>query len=256
MNETTIAIQLVQQAGEIMSGSWGNQSIKVEHKGVIDPVSEIDKKVEALIVSGLRRAFPRYSILAEEGSTVDQGSTSRWIIDPLDGTTNYLHSYPFVSISIGLEKDGQLVMGVVYNPILDELYVAEDGGGATLNGIPINVSTSPQLGGAVLASGFPYDAWTVEENNSREWAAFVKRCMSLRCDGSAALDMCHVACGRVDGYWEKGLFPWDIAAGAIIAKEAGAWVGDYSGGMDFLSKGEVVVANLNLARQIRDVLNE
>ncbi len=156
MVETTIAVQLARQAGTILRDNWGQKGLRVQHKGVIDLATEIDRRAEALITSGLRNAFPEYGILAEEGTTFDQGTAARWIIDPLDGTANYLHGYPFVSVSIGLEKDGRLEMGVVFNPILDELFVAETGGGATLNGKPIHVSTIPQLSEAVLASGFPY----------------------------------------------------------------------------------------------------
>jgi myo-inositol-1(or 4)-monophosphatase len=256
MIETSVAIQLARQAGDILRAGWGRRDLQVEQKGVNDPVSEIDRQSEALVTAGLRQAFPDYDILAEEGSSLDRGAEVRWIVDPLDGTTNYLRSYPLVAVAIGLEKQGKLVMGVVYNPILDELFAAESGGGATFNGRPIRTSQVSELGKATLASGFPYDAWTVADNNSRAWSDFVRRCWSMRCDGSAALDLCHAACGRVDGYWERGLSPWDIAAGAVIAAEAGAWVGDYLGGSGILEKGEVVAANPILAQQIRDVLRK
>ena len=254
MHETVVAIQLAKQAGEILRDNWGRQNLRIEQKGVINPVSEIDRQSEAVITSGLRKAFPNDSLLAEEGTAINQGVASRWIIDPLDGTTNYLHCYPQVAVSIGLEKNGKMILGVVLNPILDELFVAEAGNGATLNGKTIHVSTITQLRKAVLASGFPYNAWTAKENNTREWSMFVRRCISMRCDGSAALDMCHVACGRVDGYWERGVSPWDVAAGVVIAREAGAWVCNYSGGLDILEKDEIIVSNPILASQIQKIL--
>lgn len=256
MQETKEAIHLAQQAGEILRGGWGRKRLRVEQKGIINPVSEIDRQSEALIVSFLQENYPEDSILSEEGIELDRGGESRWIIDPLDGTINYLHRYPMVAVSIGLEKKGEMVLGVVFNPILDELFVAEKGRGATLNGSSIHVSKTGKLVESVLASGFPYDALTSDDDNTREWSRFVKRCCSVRCNGTAAVDLCYVACGRLDGYWERGLYPWDIAAGIVIAREAGAWVGDYRGGEDGLRDGEIVAANEVLAGKMRGVLAE
>jgi myo-inositol-1(or 4)-monophosphatase len=256
MQETALAIQLAKQAGNILLEGLRRPNLVSEQKGVINPVTEIDRQSEAFISQALLAAYPAYGILGEEGASFIQGAAARWIIDPLDGTSNYLRAYPLFAVSIGLEKDGKLVMGVVYNPVLDELFVAEMGGGATCNGKPIHASSVTMLGQAVLASGFPYDSWTAKENNSREWSRFVRRCASMRCDGSAAIDMCHVACGRLEGYWEKWISPWDVAAGAVIAREAGAWVGDLQGGDAILERGETVAANPTLARQMLEVLNQ
>ena len=254
-SEREVAVTLARQAGEVLRLGWGRADLAVENKGVIDPVTEIDRKSEALITAGLRQAFPDHDILAEEGTSRSQASRYRWIIDPLDGTVNYIKGYPLVAVSIGFEADGELVLGVVYNPIADELFLAEQGKGATLNGKPIRVSPVGRIEEAVLASGFPYDVWTSAKDNTAEWRTFVKRAMSLRCDGSAALDMCHAACGRLDGYWEAGVSPWDIAAGAVIVREAGGWVSDYRGGGEFLDRREVVASNPALGEQLVAVLS-
>jgi len=252
--EREVAVALARQAGEVLRLGWSREDLAVENKGVIDPVTEIDRRSEALITDGLRRAFPDHDILAEEGTSRSEASRYRWIIDPLDGTVNFIRHYPWVAVSIGLEADGELVLGVVYNPIADELFLAERGKGATLNGQPIRVSPVGKIERAVLASGFPYDVWTAENDNTAEWRSFAKRAMSLRCDGSAALDMCSTACGRLDGYWESGVSPWDIAAGAVIVREAGGWVSDYRGGGDFLDRREVVAASPELGAEMVAVL--
>ncbi len=254
--EHDVALSLARQAGEILRAGWGKQGLQVENKGVINPVTEIDRRSEALITDGLRAAFPGHDILAEEGTSRSEASRARWIIDPLDGTVNYIKGYPLVAVSIGLEVDGALVLGVVYNPIADELFIGERGQGAALNGAPIRVSPVASVGQAVLASGFPYDAWTNPENNAAEWERIVKKAMSVRCDGSAALDMCHVASGRLDGYWEAGTSPWDVAAGAVIVREAGGQVSDYLGGDHFMERRELVAANPVLAKELRKILTQ
>jgi myo-inositol-1(or 4)-monophosphatase len=252
--EKEVAISLARQAGTLFRHWWGQTGLAVEQKGVINPVTEVDRQAEELITRGLMQVFPQYGILAEEGTDLSPDSPSRWIVDPLDGTTNFIKRYPLVAVSIGLQVDGELVLGVVYNPIADEMFVGERGQGATLNGMPVHVAQIGELGQAVVASGFPYDAWSTTDDNTRAWAAMVKRVSALRCDGSAALDMCAVACGRMDAYWERGVFPWDIAAGTVIVHEAGGQVSDYLGGGDFLPRGEVVAANPVLSAKIREVI--
>jgi myo-inositol-1(or 4)-monophosphatase len=254
MDELTIAVITAHEAGELIRRAWAREDLPVFEKGsAINPVTEVDRQCEDLIKARLAVAFPTYGLLAEESDEEKTSSGARWIIDPIDGTSNFIRRYPLVAVSIALEIASQLVLGVVYNPILEELFVGQMGRGATLNDKPLHVSETVGLETSLLASGFPYDAWTNPENNTRQWAHFVRKVRSVRCDGSAALDVCHVGAGRLDGYWEKGVSPWDVAAGIVIAREAGAIVSDYTGGSDILARGELVAANPILHAQI---LNE
>jgi myo-inositol-1(or 4)-monophosphatase len=250
----TVAIQLARAAGDILRRGWTEPIQRAELKGPTNPVTEIDRQSERLIVDGLHAAFPQAAILAEEGTDLGASVHERWIIDPLDGTVNYLRRLPVVAVSIALEMHGELVLGVVYNPITDELFVGEESRGATLNGAPLRVTRARRVSESVLVSGFPYDAWQTQEDNTLAWRAFIKKALTVRCDGAAALDLCQVACGRYDGYWEKGLAPWDIAAGAVIVREAGGSVGDFQLGPHFLERGEVIAANPALADEIVRVL--
>lgn len=254
--EKEAIIDIIKKAGEILQEGWEKRSFKIYRKGTINLVTEIDKKIEEYIIQRLKEYFPDYGILTEESEKSDNKTDIRWIIDPLDGTTNYIKQYPFVAISIALEKKGELVFGVVYNPILNEMFIAKKGCGATYNGKPIHVSKVKELGSAVLASGFPYDAWQNSDNNSKQWGEFLTCSLSLRCDGSAALDLCRVACGQLDGYWEKGIEPWDVAAGIVIVREAGGVVTDYLGKEDFFGRKEIVAANPTLHAQMLKVLNK
>ena len=257
MDEKKIAIETAIRAGEVLKEKWNRVDLKVYEKGAaINPVTEIDQRSEALIKGCLSRAYPEYGILAEESDEIVGHIHARWIIDPLDGTTNFIKGYPFVAVSISLEVDRRLTLGVVYNPILDEMFVGQEGRGATLNGKPIKVAEVSELGSSLLASGFPYDAWENADNNTHEWAHFISLTRSLRCDGSAALDLCKVACGQLDGYWEKGIFPWDMAAGIVIVREAGGIVSDYAGENNCLALGEVIAANRKLHQKMLKVLTK
>ena len=227
-HELETAIVAARAAGDLLRGQLG-AAHQVHHKGPTDLVTEMDRRAEDLIASILRKAFPAYGLVGEEGGEQHAPGGARWLVDPLDGTTNYARGYPFFAVSIALERDGEIVIGVVYNPMLDELFTAERGGGATLNGRPIHVSATANLGASLLVSGFPYDAWTNDADNGHAWHRFLKRVLSLRCDGVAALDLCHVAMGRIDGYWELALGPWDMAAGSLIVQEAGGTVTQMSG---------------------------
>jgi myo-inositol-1(or 4)-monophosphatase len=182
-----------------------------------------------MVTETLRQSYPEYGILGEGGSKSTAPYNCRWIIDPLDGTTNYSYSYPLFGVSIALEKQAEITLGVVYNPLLNELFIAKKGGGAYLNGTSIHVTGTIELGKSLLASGFPYDVWSSSRNNLNEWENLVKKTISIRCDGSAALDLCHTACGRLDGYWELDLEAWDMAAGALIVQEAGGLVTQVDG---------------------------
>ena len=245
--ELDAACVIARAAGEmLLTRSQDPRQLEVQYKGAIDPVTEMDRRVEAFVREELTRRFPHHEILGEEGGISGTKSDSpRWLIDPLDGTTNYAHGYPCYAISMALEATGEIVLGVVYHPARDELFAARAGAGATLNGRPIAVSSTDQLGKSLLASGFPYDAWNSDRDNGREWHRMLKRVVSLRSDGSAALDLCHVAAGRLDGYWELDLEPWDMAAGALIVAEAGGQI-TRADGSGFTPYGRSVVASNGL----------
>jgi len=251
MDDIEAAVAIAREAGGILRDGWSRDALVVRHKGTINPVTEIDQSSEALIVERLRHAFPKHGVMAEEGHVIQGESDARWIVDPLDGTTNYIKRIPWVAVSLGLEVAGRLVLGVVYNPILEELFMAREGKGASLNGVPIHVAKTPDLAQALLGTGFPYDAWDNPRDNTAEWRHFLKRCHYCHCDGSAALDLCQVAMGRLDGHWESGLFAWDMAAGIVILREAGGVVTDYNGGQDMLTRGELVAANPVLQTKLR-----
>jgi myo-inositol-1(or 4)-monophosphatase len=254
MSEIDIAIHAARFAGHTLRQHY-NDPHQVSYKGIIDLVTEMDQASERLVTGILHDAFPDYGILGEEGGNSTGSHTYRWVIDPLDGTTNYTYRYPLYSVSIALEKQGEVVLGVVYNPTLDELFVAEKGSGATMNGKTIHVSDAAELGKSLLASGFPYDAWSIREDNCREWERFIKSTISVRCDGCASLDLCHIACGRLDGYWELALSPWDMAAGALIAQEAGGVVTRTNGKPFSHLQPSILASNGHLHQTMLDVLN-
>jgi myo-inositol-1(or 4)-monophosphatase len=228
----------------------------VEHKGTINLVTEVDVAAEEMIVNRIREKFPDHSVLAEEKNAETRGGTCTWIIDPLDGTTNYAHGFPFFSVSIGLEISGQVVLGIVYDPVRDELFTARKDSGAFCNDEQIHVSRTESLNTGLLATGFPYDIRTSEENNLQYFCAFALTCQGIRRTGSAALDLCYLAAGRIDGFWESKLNPWDCAAGYLIVSEAGGRVTDYSGGPASIYKAEVVASNNRIHQEMLDVLKQ
>ncbi len=214
------ATDIAREAGNLLVQKLG--TAKVTTKGDINLVTEADIAAENLIIDRIRSYHPQHGILAEEsGEAVLKGKPSewKWIIDPLDGTTNYAHGYPCFCVSIALERAGQLEVGVVYDPMRDEMFAAERGRGATLNDRKIRVSTVEQLSGAMLCTGFPYNV-RERPDFARDFTKFTMNAQAVRRDGSAALDLAYVACGRFDGFWEDGLSPWDIAAGALLILEA------------------------------------
>ncbi len=238
-----LAARLAREAGRLEREAY-EREIAVETKTTpIDLVTEVDHACEALIVEALRAERAGDAILAEEGSRSDvAGARWRWIVDPLDGTVNFAHGYPRFCVSIGVERDGAREVGVVYDPLLDELFAAARGCGATCNGRPLRVSAEPELGRALLATGFAYDAEQTAHNLGH-FGAFVRAARGVRRDGSAALDLCYVAGGRLDGYWELGLNPWDVAAGALLVSEAGGRVSDLGGGPLPASGRRIVASN-------------
>lgn len=216
----------------------------IDYKGAIDLVTSVDRDCERIIVDILQCEFPSHSILAEEQTQI-AGSDGeyRWIIDPLDGTTNFAHGYPQVSISIALQRHDETILGLVYDPLRRECFKAMKDHGATLNDEPIRVSAVSRLEKALLATGFPYDSRDHARSYLRLFEAFLTRCQGVRRAGSAALDLCYVAVGRVDGYWELKLKPWDIAAGALIVAEAGGTVSGFSGDKLSLNGNETLASN-------------
>src|SRR5215472_11019564 len=222
------AVRVAQEAGRLLRDRLGTR-IDISLKGAINLVTDVDLASEQLIREAIATHYPKHQVLAEEGGLVETSSDYRWIVDPLDGTSNYAHGYPVFAVSIGLEYRGEMVLGVVYDPMREETFAAERGGGAALNNRPIRVSSTAELGSSMLSTGFPYDIKTSKLTNLDHWANFAVRARALRRDGAAALDLCYLACGRFDGFWELNLGPWDTAAGALIALEAGARVTDFAG---------------------------
>ena len=228
----------------------------IEHKGEIDLVTEMDIKAEGLIKQKIGAAFPEHQILAEESDVPNKSSRFRWIVDPLDGTTNYAHGFPMFCVSIALEIDGLIELGVVYDPTREELFTGARGQGATLNGRPIEVSREAELGKALLATGFPYDLRTSEANNLDHWNAMITRAQAIRRAGSAALDLCYTAMGRFDGFWELKLQSWDIAAGALFVEEAGGKVTDIAGGLFSVYSKEILATNGKIHSQMAEILKK
>lgn len=229
---------------------------QIDYKGEINLVTEMDRRSEQIVVRSLHAAFPDHGFLAEEGTSIENDSPFRWIIDPLDGTTNYAHGYPNFSVSIALEREGELMVGVVYDPMRDELFTAAKGGGAQLNGRPLRVSTAQTLIRSLLATGFPYDRATSEKNNLNYFHALLMASQEVRRCGSAALDLCSVAAGRLDGYWELKLHPWDVAAGTLIVREAGGMVSDLSGTRFSIHDREILASNGRIHAMMIEVLRE
>ncbi len=216
------------RAGEIIRQRWDDQGTIERKSTSIDLVTEVDRACEKAILDVLHTAFPDHAFLAEESGATGEHEFV-WLVDPLDGTTNFAHGYPQVSVSIALRRGSDTLLGVVYDPVRDELFVARRGGGATLNDRRLEVSTQDSLGSALLASGFPYDRREHADFYLSYFKAFMLRSQGIRRAGSAALDLCWVASGRVDGFWEWKLKPWDTAAGALVVEEAGGRLSDFRG---------------------------
>jgi myo-inositol-1(or 4)-monophosphatase len=236
------AIRVAQDAGRLLRDRVGTR-INIGHKGAINIVTDVDLASEQLIREAIATHYPRHEVLAEEGGLGESRSEYRWVVDPLDGTTNFAHGYPVFCVSIALECKGETILGVVYDPMRDELFTAERNGGAALNGRPIRVSKTDELMQSLLSTGFPYDIKTSKLTNLDHWANFAMNAQALRRDGAAALDLCYVACGRYDGFWELNLSPWDTAAGALIVEEAGGRVTDFSGNAFSNYKPQVLASN-------------
>ncbi|WP_028316352.1 inositol monophosphatase family protein [Desulfatibacillum aliphaticivorans] len=221
------ALAAAHGAAKVLLKYYGRARV-VKKKGEIDLLTQADKASEEIIVEAIARAFPDHAILAEEGSGKEADSEYTWIVDPLDGTTNYAHGLPLFSISIGLARAEKTIFGLVLNPVTQELFVAKEGQGATLNSRPISVSDQTDLQDSLVVTGFPYGLKTMMPELMDRFSAVLPKVQGVRRLGSAALDLCYVACGRFDGFWEQNLAPWDTAAGECIVREAGGKVTDFA----------------------------
>ena len=249
------AIETARDAGQILLEKFGRK-INVSKKGDINLVTEADLASEELIIERIKSYYPKHSILAEEaGNAVVIGgeNTWKWIIDPLDGTTNFAHGYPCFCVTLALEHDGEIVLGVTFDPTRNELFAAERGRGASLNGKPIRVSETEELSESMIVTGFPYD-FKRREDFARHLTRFLVESRGVRRDGSAAIDMAYVACGRFDGFWEEGLNPWDMAAGLLLIEEAGGQVSGYQGAKFNIYQPPIVATNGLIHGQMLDVL--
>ena len=251
-----VAIDTAKRAGALLHAELGKRR-QIAFKGSpTNLVTEMDRRAEALIIGTIQAEFPRDAILSEERGTVGQPSNRRWIIDPLDGTTNYAHGIPIFCVSIALEVDGQTRLGVVYDPTLDECFVAGRGHGASLNGQRLSVSEAVTLNESLVATGLPYNIRETPHNNLAEFAAFSVRCQGVRRMGSAVLYLCYVAAGRLDGYWELRVGPWDAAAGVLMVEEAGGRVTNLEGGALDRERPQVVASNGRIHDEMLRVLKE
>ncbi len=264
------ACEFARAAGAILLEGYGRVHAP-EKKGRIDLVTEFDKRSEALLLGLIRERYPHHGILAEESGAHaasapdhraggqgpaprEASSAVRWLCDPLDGTTNFAHNYPFFCVSVGVEVSGEMAAGAVYDPVRDELFAAAAGGGATLNGLPIHVTPVALLEDALLVTGFPYDVREHPERHLPLFQDFLFRAQGIRRDGSAALNLCFVAMGRFDGMWEGNLSPWDIAAGSLIVREAGGVISGYAGEPLRLDGRRIVTANPALHARLIEVV--
>lgn len=232
---------LAAQAGDILRAGYSKEH-QVAYKGVIDLVTEVDHASEAFLLGEINRRWPGSYILSEESGITAGDREQAWFVDPLDGTVNYAHGVPFFSVSIACARRGVMQLGVVYDPMRDELFSAERGRGAQLNGKPIHASPTTELQRSLLVTGFPYDAWDTENDNFANFVRFGKMTQGVRRFGSAALDACYVGAGRFDGFWELSLKPWDVAAGGLVAQEGGAIVTNVRNEPDYLSAPQSIVA--------------
>jgi myo-inositol-1(or 4)-monophosphatase len=248
--------RLARQAGEILRLGY-EQEHQVDYKGAIDLVTEMDHQSEELLLGEIQRLFPGHRIVSEEIGLVPGRAGDQWYVDPLDGTVNYAHGVPFFSVSIAYAHNGIVTLGVVYDPMRDELFAAGRGQGARLNGRSLQVSKVTELQRSLLVTGFPYDAWSTPHNNLEYYGRFAKLTQGVRRMGSAALDLGYVAAGRFDGYWELSLSPWDVAAGGLVALEAGATVTNAEGQADFITPPcSVLAAPPGLHVKMKAVLDE
>jgi myo-inositol-1(or 4)-monophosphatase len=252
---TQTAIQAARLGGAILQ-DYSQKGFTIHSKGeTINLVTEADLQSEKTIIQLIQKTFPKHQILSEEQGLQDIPQHSiKWIIDPLDGTINFAHGFPMYNVSIGVEYQGICVIGVIYDPNKSELFLGQQGRGASLNGKPIHVSATPKLAEALLVTGFPYDVHTATDNNLKECCAFTLRARGMRRTGTAALDLCYIACGRLDGFWELQLKPWDTAAGKVIVEEAGGKITNYLGEPYSIYGNTLIATNSHIHQEMIEVL--
>ena len=250
-----LASAIAREAGALQRERLLEPRVIETKSSAIDLVTDVDTACDALIVERISAAFPNDDVLTEETGDARKGQSGyRWVVDPLDGTTNYAHGVPHFAVSIGVERDGERVAGVIYDPMRDELFAAALGGGLRLNGEPVRVSAATELERAVLATGFAYDVHHGEVPNLDYFGRFMKRARAIRRMGSAALDLAWVACGRFDGFWEMHLHAWDVAAGLLLIEEGGGRISDFDGSPPPASGARLIASNGGLHAALLDVL--
>ena len=249
-------IEIAKQAGTFLKENEGNISEIKEKGSFTNLVTDIDKGSEAMIKAFIQKNFPDHGILAEESGASSPTSEYRWIIDPLDGTTNFTHSFPVYCVSIAVERKGELIAGAVYDPNFDEMFTAEKGGGAHVNGKRLQVTTTNTLEKSMLATGFPYDVKNNPFNCVQHFEEFLVKTQAVRRLGSAALDSCYVACGRLDGFWEVNLHPWDTAAAVLITTEAGGKVTGFNGEKYSIYQRDIVLSNGTIHDEMLEVIKK
>ncbi len=252
-----VMTKAARKAGRALSRDFGEvEHLQVATKGHADFVSRADHRAEKIIYEELAHARPHYNFLMEERGIVEgSDKTHRWIVDPLDGTTNYLHGIPQFAISIALERDGKLVAGLIYNPVMDEMFTAEKGSGAFLNDRRIRVAGREKLADAVVVTGIPHRGKSGKEVFIQECRDVMQSVVGIRRTGSAAIDLAWVAAGRFDGYWERGIQAWDMAAGIVLVREAGGLVSDAEGGHDMLLKGSIVAGTAPIQTELQKTIS-
>ena len=254
-----IAVKAARRAGQIINrASMDVGHLKISVKQQSDFVTEVDRAAEAAIIDTLREAYPQHAILAEEsGATAGNKGDSeyQWIIDPLDGTTNFIHGFPQYAVSIGLAQKGSMAHAVVYDPTRNELFTASKGGGAFLNDKRLRVSKRDKLAEALIGTGFPYRMFDHIEAYLAIFREMAQKSAGLRRPGAAALDLAYVAAGRLDGFWEFGLSPWDMAAGSLLIAEAGGLVGDLAGESAYLATGNIIAGNPKIFSQLLQIIS-
>jgi len=247
------AVAIAREAGVFLRNRI-NATHKIDYKGEINIVTEADKISEEMITSKINTLFPDHDILAEEFTYTNRGSDFRWIIDPMDGNTNYAHGYPVFCVSLALQNLDAMIVGIIYDPMLDEMFVAEKGQGAFLNDREIHVSNTNRITEGLLATGFPYDIREDSHNNLNYFNEMIMHAQAIRRAGSAALDLAYVAAGRFDGFWELKLNPWDTAAGWLLVEEAGGVVTDMRGKDYYLDSSSILASNGKIHKEMKDVL--
>jgi myo-inositol-1(or 4)-monophosphatase len=250
---TNVGLAAAATAGEILLHHWG-KTHNIEKKGAIDLVTEADVSSEQAIIELIRSAFPDHKVVAEESGVTVGTDAFEWIIDPLDGTTNYAHGLPEFCVSVAFAHEGTLVFGTILNPVMEELFYACKGRGAYLNNRPIRVSSTRTLKESLLVTGFPYDLKPVIRAMMERFEVCLMAAQGVRRLGSAALDLCYVACGRFEGFWEQNLAPWDTAAGVVIAGEAGASISDFSNSTYSIEKKEILATNGFVHEELAELL--